>query len=917
MAKRLKNKPVETGKSNAKTQVTPAEKLLNLAAMIQFGFDQRNIGCYYLEKVRGQKNIVRFVFGFECAGIHPSLRPEQLEPIFDSIEAGLKDLPRDESLTFHFGTFRNDLSRQAEFKNLITTTPDTELQFFLLGESDRVEELSHAGIRKPNFLRLYVTYTVYPQSHGSRGWLERVTQWLILKWEVFKGEFEEFSRQQVTELFKQAYHEGFCQWEHLLSTKMGLTVQALTVEELWQYAWERFNADEAIAIPHQITIDEQGIREQITAEHDIRTQLMRQVPTTRGYRDCLRFPAKRKPGRDWVAGVLTYNEKPAGWVDKTHQLRAIWEVFARDEVFDTEVFCELSPANPDLVQMQMQRNLKQSNVTSQLAEQHNSIDVAARIKLERSVEAQADLYRGNVPIRTAVVFVVYRESHRKLQSACRFLSNTFHRPAWVGRETEYAWKIWFETLPFSWNALLASPFNRRHVYLSSEVIGVLPLVRPKPVDQCGLELITREGGTPLYLDIKKLRHIGVFGTSRGGKSVLLSGLMNQALSEGLPVLGLDYPRADGTSTFTDYVHFMGDKAAYFDIRKQSNNLFELPDLRGFNAQIQRERMEDYKSFLESALMQMVMGRTQGGDPFLNQGIRDILTLSLTAFFRDEAIAERYALAQDKGFGSPAWLNSPTLADFLTFINTAHLEVEDTKGDIQASSDRIKLRLRSWLNRSVGQAISQPSTIRSDAKLQVFALSNLNNDEDAAILALSAYGRAIKTALEHPNSYFMIDESPVLFEFTTIANIIGRLFANGLKAGIHAVLSAQDPDTIANSPAGAKIFQNMSTRLTGRLQPSAIPSFEKYLQYEREAIALNASDQYYPNKIGFYSNWLLEEEGFLTHTKYYPGLLLLAAVANNRAEQEARTQCMQNAQTKYHGLSQYRDHFIQMVRQSVA
>jgi hypothetical protein len=52
-------------------------------------------------------------------------------------------------------------------------------------------------------------------------------------------------------------------------------------------------------------------------------------------------------------------------------------------------------------------------------------------------------------------------------------------------------------------------------------------------------------------------------------------------------------------------------------------------------------------------------------------------------------------------------------------------------------------LRFWLSSRVGRAISAPSSFPTDAQLLVFALRNLANEEDAAVLALSAYSAALR------------------------------------------------------------------------------------------------------------------------------------------------------------------------------
>ncbi len=58
----------------------------------------------------------------------------------------------------------------------------------------------------------------------------------------------------------------------------------------------------------------------------------------------------------------------------------------------------------------MQRVLKQSNVTALRANEKKTIDVAAQIKTQRSVNAQEQLYEGAMPLHAAVTILVHRPS---------------------------------------------------------------------------------------------------------------------------------------------------------------------------------------------------------------------------------------------------------------------------------------------------------------------------------------------------------------------------------------------------------------------------------------------------------------------------------------------------------------------------
>ncbi|KAF3885062.1 MULTISPECIES: hypothetical protein [Nostocales] len=905
------------GIAGRESRLTPFEDALHLATMLRVALDGRDIGAYILTKGT-QKDRFCFVFGFECQGIHTTLTTDQIETICHNIEVGLKDIPGEERITFHMGSFSSDKQRQQELASLIKRAPTPDIKYLLMAERARIKELTRAGIRKPKFLRVYVTYTVEPSATATNDWIEKLLargeQW----WLKFKGDFVDVRNEQTEATIATAYKEGFRRWEQLLSNQMGLNIKPLNAVELWQEIWRRFNDTQPINIPQLLILDENGLHEQVYSDLASTKLLIDNLHST----TLLMESSIPCADRRWVhvnnnyVGVMTFLEKPGGWQNKSAQLRYLWELLARETVVDTEIFCQLSAANPALVKTTLQRVLKQSNITALTAqEKSKTIDVNAQLKLRKSVAAQEQLYEGAVPIYTSVAILVHRPNLEKLDEATKYIESCFQRPAQVVRETEYAWKIWLQTLPIVWEGLLAKPFNRRQLYLTSEVQGLMPLTLTKAGDKRGFELIAEEGGTPVHLDLfNQHKNLALFATTRAGKSVLVSGILTQALAHNIPVVALDYPKPDGTSTFTDYTEFMGRKGAYFDISKQSNNLFEQPDLRSLSRDEQRDRMLDYVGFLESALMTMILG-SSSENQLLTQTVRSILNLALGAFFTDEGIKQRYREAIEEGFGSQAWQKTPTLQDFLVFCSPEHLQLDSIGGRVEDALNQIHLRLRFWLSSRVGQAISAPSSFPTDAPLLVFALRNLSDNEDAAILSLSAYSAALRRALSSPSSIFFIDEAPILFEFEQIASLVGRICANGAKAGIRVILSAQDPDTIAKSKASSKILQNLSTRLIGRIQPVAVDSFTSILKYPREIIVRNASESFFPRKEGVYSQWLLDDNGIYTFCRYYPGFEQLAVVANNPHEQSARTETMQRYSDKYEAISVFARQLVASLRGS--
>lgn len=896
---------VKTGEGSIRYRAI--ENDLHLQFPLRFEIQNRTVGALVLSKDEKLER-VRFVFGFDCAGVHTTLRQDEQETTFEGIESGLKDLPQGEALKIHFGSFTSDASRQAQLKQLFDQADAPQLKYLLEGERMRVSELTRMGIRKPKFLRLYCTYTVEPAHAGASDQIEKTINVLRENWLKYTNQFEEMERLRLETLFYQAFTDGFQIWEQLLSNKMGLQVRPMTDVELWKDCWNRINPSEPQPQPQEIILSEAGLLEQIhSRKHPTSCLIDRQE-------DCPFADRKWVKVKGKYVGVMQFDSKPAGWKDINDQLRYLWDIIKRDHVFDTEIITELTLANERQVKTDMQRLTKQSVVAADFASSKSSIDVAASLKARKGVAAQESLYEGSVPLNVATVVLVHRATPERLSEACRYLQSCIRRPAVLDREVEYAWRTWVQTLPISWEPLLLKPHNKRLLYLTSEAPAFMSLVRPRQGDKSGLELLSDEGGVPVMLDcFNQHRNLAIFGTTRSGKSVLISGLLTQALAQKVPVVALDFPKPDGTSTFTDYTLFMGKHGAYFDIGSESNNLFELPDLRSLSPQEQHERFEDYKSFLEGALITMIMGDEV--NPMKRNAIRSLIVILLGRFYADPQIMARYGAAIEGGFGSPQWQQTPTLNDFLGFCSleqVSHFIPEITQEQKEALG-QIQLQLRFWCTSRVGKAISAPSSFPTDARLLVFALRNLNDEADAAVLALSAYSAALRRALASPKSVFFIDESPILFEYREISSLVARLCANGAKAGIRVFLSAQDPDTIAKAPAAAKILQNLSTRLIGRIQPTAVNSFVKYLSYEPEIISRNATESFFPKREGIYSQWLLDDNGIKTFVRFYVNFRQLAIVANNTDEQASRTSFMKAIANPYQAIDAFAKELVGSIR----
>ncbi|MBD2505222.1 hypothetical protein, partial [Anabaena azotica] len=655
---------IESEQIRVVKMLTPFEDVIHLAGICDLNLGGRQgVGALILKK--GENIQVKFCF--DCLGVHPNLPSEQMLPIFEGIEAGLKEIPEGENLTIHLGSFTSDVERQQELSGLESNCSIDQLKLLIRSERLRTKELTQSGTRKNKFLRLWCTYTVVSDDERSKDFIESLIRKLEKGWFSFTGEIHAHNNTRIENILQNSFNDGFLQWSAILGNKMKLGIRVLSAWEIWSVIWQQFNHSTPPAIPNPLKIDSiDGLVETQTSDFHIRHLMLENEESVPFF------------DRKWVKlqnkyiGALNFSQKPGGWYDEQAQLRYLWELISRDSIYDTEIICQLTKANQAITKTNLQRITKQSITNTSISTGKGNIDVKSGMNIEEAVEAQKTIYKGSVVVHTATAFLVHRPTTRELDEACRYLASYFLRPAVVDRETEYAWKLWLQCCPFVWEPLLTKPFNRRLPYFSSEAPGLMPLIRTATGDRTGFELIAEEGGTPVHLDLyQNHKNLAVFGATRSGKSVLVAGILTPALAQDIPVVALDYPKPDGTSTFTDYTNLLGHDGAYFDISTESNNLFELPDLRSLAPDLRNERLNDFKEFLKSVLMTMVVGTSSFGvSPAMITNIESIIALALKTFFNDDEIKSRYKEAIQNGFGSKEWDETPTLKDFYNFCSPA-------------------------------------------------------------------------------------------------------------------------------------------------------------------------------------------------------------------------------------------------------
>jgi hypothetical protein len=900
--------------SQGKTTVlTPFERDLDFVGFVKFQADSREIGAYLSRKGDGN---YRITFAFDTQGFEATMTEMAVESTLAQIEGAFKDLPPKETLTFHMSSFSEDIDKQLELNQQIDKVRNSKnsnqvdrkvLEAFIFSRKERIGQLRVAGLRKPKQLTIFATYT-YEPNEGESDVVEKSLN-TILKFfrKNVTQQYGSIQHQKLNNFLKLAYENGFKGWERLLSSKMGLSIQPQSAEEIWQNLWRRFNPKTpAIPIPAYLVFDGKTTTDykghtRLSVGSLLQYEDTATPMSTRGYVHCSKYQ-----------GLLQLQELPDGWLDGQAQLRYIWNVMSDPEITDTEVITQVTLGNVRLMVDKLSTMTKQAIGKAADAANNGSVNVKANVDAQRAVEAQELLYKGALPLRVSTVFIIHRDEIESLEESCRILSNKLTSPAWLVKECDDSWNPWLQTFTgLVWDRLYATPSDLRYSCTTEEIQGFIPLVKPTSPDRRGFELIAAEGNEPLFIDLygSETKRIGIFAASRGGKSVNVSGMIAEALEHDIPVSIIDYPREDGTGTFSEVVPLLD--GAYFNILNEFYNIFELPKLRGFDRETQELRLNDFKDSLLEILQTIVVGTD---DEVKNKTeIRSVLVIAMDAFMKETSIKRRYKDAANQGFGSDAWQQIPTLEDYIEFCTPARIDTPNASQSLISAIGYINLKLKSFIKTKIGISLSSPSSFKSDAQIFAVALAKLSNPEEAVIIAMATNLVILRRSLGYSKSIVFIDEAPILFSFEAIAKQIGFYFAAGGKSGITVILSAQEPGSIYQSPHGAKVFASMDAFLIGRIKGAAVQAFVNILQVPLEMAKKCASKDFFPKGEGLYSQWMLCANESFTLCRYYPSRLLIGAVANNKPETEIRLRCLEKYPNKIEALIAASNEIIDLIQ----
>ncbi len=875
-----------------------------------------DIGCYLNRRRNSLTQLWEYsvVFGFELRGIHPLLYPGEAETILGRVEQSLKGLHDRARLTFRFRSTADDTAEQATIAELMQRTESVEHQYFQAARSKNVRLLNDHSRRQHKSITVFASYQLGEFDNKGRNLIEKALGNAEFYYHKVFGKQKQVPVELLKSLLSDAFNSGYLPFKSMLAA-MGLHTRALSVSDLWQDLWQTFNLKTEFnaAIPglgYHLVLDDssEAGKSLVLYEEFIDEQYSDIDPLSLAVSKS--FP---RAGRSHIElgnqliGAIGLEEKPAAFTSSTNQLLFMWEGICNTP--DCEIVCELSPSPQLIAKIALQRVAKESMAGQSMAAKRNNVDVEASHHLNEAMDAQSRIYQGAVPVSASIAVFLKRPTQQALTNSCREFMAGFTQSRWQ-RETDAAWMLWLNSLPVTMDTLYND--NRRKVYLSDEVPALLPIIKPYSGDLSGIEFITKQGRAPVHVDIFA-RTVGIlcFGESRSGKTGIALNIIIDALVRGLNVLAIDYPKPGGIHSLKYLAQMFGEISAYVDVATERNNLLQPPNpfkLEGLPESIRQSRLKQHYDFCVTALSLMVMGNETSS---VGKRVRSLLVQVMTPFY--EHYDAEFKAAFAAGIGSDEWQRMPTLHHFLDFIQSFDFNMPVGQQMIDEALSLIILELRTWLHSRVGQAISAPSTIDPDAQFTVFALDSVNDDIDAAIIALSAQSFMLRKAFELRSCISIVDEAPVLLKFEALARIVGMMCSNGMASGIKPVIISQDPASVANSIIASQITNNLKVRFIGAITRNAAKEFERLLGYDPALLAPNTTEQFFTNAQMLSSSWLVDIDSKLIHCDHYLPPEWLAALANNKSEIWLRNLVTARFQNKYQAHSAFTSLYVEALK----
>lgn len=804
---------------------TPVEKVSHLQSYVEFRFKGQQIGAVLLKDKKGWE----VKFGFKHFGIPNSIDANSALDLAKMIESGLDCLRPDELLSIETATVSDPTERIAYLQSLIDKgTLPFNLQLLIRSEQDRTKIL--ADSHRWNIMRstLYYPYTVGQDTRKATDFVEKMLFGIKnIYYSVNKAKKPKL-KTLLNQLLNNAYKEGLPCADDLLTSRMGLNVESLTAQEMWEIDWSRVNKGKAPKLPCCIVVDEHGIK--LGGRGNLHPDSLLHKAAPVEHKTYVQLPGKTLSAlgansaiKKTYAGVVVFNQKPRKEFkppedpkERLKQLQFASAAFYDPSVFNTRIVVQFSGKSQKRDLDNADKLAEQANRSMKNADFRGKLNPDAKFKQQAAEDSGWVLREGGKVVRFSWAAVIERESEEDLNLA---ISKFCALPAFSGevveREMEYTNLIWWQTLSTQKEPLLSEPWERRKSEVTSALVGVMPLMMDSSKDRIGVAYLSQDNFTPIYQDPfcpAPHRHgFKVAGTG-SGKTVDEIGHVIHATAQGGNVVIVDATRGDGTGAFDPIVDFLD--GSRYSTKTDSYNLFEGLDFRKFKDDESRnEAMATFRDFLVRALKDMSMGGDCDARTLKTNA--DILSILVEAFLNQENIKQRRDAAYDGGIGSIQWSAFPTFRDFLKFLKIENLPEINRTDDYKAAIASMNLSFSAVLARPLGAAIANPSTFKAKSSLILVGIGSVD-PQDIKPVALAAAAFVFAATADAEKTLFIGDENTYLAPIDAYMSMVSSFYLKGRTMGVHVHLIGQSLGATNQSPFAQNIYDNCSTFMAGRV-----------------------------------------------------------------------------------------------------
>lgn len=901
------------------------------------------VGCYVLKR----RSEVKFRFGWEVQGHNAHAPLQQMEAIVERRWQALNHAPVNVSFRIEESSFLDDGGVLNHIESISENPGLTLIEGALFrSEKNRVEAMQNTesierqpfgniqGQKTFVFATVKIAFNQTIQSKPTH--LDRLVSWAS---SIAGVGITEPDVRHWNNLKDQAY-DGFLECDRIIrsSDAFGFKAKALSKDDLWRNDYTEFRTDDDVPdCPQWVPVTKDGIQlPEFRSDNHIlgvlNTPDYGYPPIIQAERSYVYMPTIGKYAKFIRIGsgkkIQRFPEidgsKEKGLYLFLHNILAS----KGDRFYDYKVIWEYYPDNTDIERINAERTLKGTLADSAHAMSRKTRNIQAETMHDEAAEALREMNSGNRVAHMTVGIWVFRDSVEEVTAAT---NNLLLRMSAANPEVALncCEDLWNQSKRFEWSQMDTRPTDRRTTYLASEAAVVMPSISPQKLDEKGVWFLDERFRSPVWFDLlfKAPNNFAMVAEVGGSKSTVLFSIIMQGLAYRFPLILFEFPRPDGSSTFStafELMRLMGKKIANIDVRSKTINCLERVSLKHIKDAIavqydklSRCAIEDREeilvkiALLEAKLkgaiedtqanhLEIITAFVLGHTPAQNTAdiVAAMLQDAYVAFINDPFISENYDVAVEAGFGNPGYERMPTLVHFALFARQFFQDkIENDTTLYKASREAIDLILISLndgsLSSPLGRSIGGASSFEiHSADVVVLSLTNVSADKASLVYASIGMLLVAQKSILSEKSLFLCEEALVLSSMVPWAKRIATEPPKLRKQGTVFGALFQSISPLFATAYGQQLFANLQKIFILKLNSVTVKEVVKYLDFP-EHIAKQYIGQTI-DKETLTSRLCVMEGDKVIPLLHCPSEVHVAVTATNLDEVAARERC----QAKY-------------------